>query len=171
MRTKILSIILVGSLLFTPSQAVAHVMVADVHGTSGALLHVTPDDNPEAGAVTHLYFDVDQKTNLKDARIKLEVLSDTGGINEEIPVDRKGQVIASSIVFPVRGIYYLTLSIVPAIGGETVLFKYPLRVERSVLSPNPKRTIPFWAMAGFIGSLWALCALVLTGIRRKQGRK
>lgn len=45
-------------------KAYAHVLVSDESNTVGAVLHITPDDDPIAGESAHIFFDVQDKNSL-----------------------------------------------------------------------------------------------------------
>jgi hypothetical protein len=155
-------------IVMTPNVASAHVVVPDTTGKTGAIFHVTPDDDPIAGATTGLYYELDPSSNLQTATATLLITSASGGISETVPATLKGQTVSASFDFPVRDLYYLSLSVVPADHSLPALtFNSSQRITHSS-GANPEVVVPIWAKLGILASVWSLTLLFLTAIRRRR---
>ena len=156
-------------LLCMPRLALAHILVADSSNTAGAVLHVTPEDDPVAGETTGIYYEVGSKIDLKSSKVSLIISSDTGGINLAIPVTIHDQTVSAGFNFPVRGLYFLTLRIAPnEKTGKEIVFTSSQRVTHSLKGANPAVEVPTWARAGLILSVWAVLLLLLVAIKRRR---
>lgn len=85
--------------------ASAHVLITDRSNTRGAILHLTPDDDPVAGQEATLYFDTQTQTNAVSVSIQNkdgEVSSKTMGLD--------GTLATTQYVFPAQGVYRLTFT-------------------------------------------------------------
>lgn len=148
--------------------AEAHTLVKDSQAKSGAILHVTPDDDPIAGQSTSLMLDV-QDASLSNSQLiaSLTVIDD---INREIKVPARihGKAIAADYTFPRQGLYTLVFSTQQG-GQQTLSFTESLRVSRGAINEAAIATsIPLWAGLGVLGSVIAMTVMgVIAFIRRK----
>jgi hypothetical protein len=152
---------------FASGVAMAHVLVVDTTGKVGAVLHVTPDDDPIAGATTGIYYEVQTKESLEKSIINLTIKSDTGSIQESIPVSTHGRTIASAFDFPIRGLYYIDLTITPQ-DSAPIIFHTSERVTQGISGASAANPVPVWANAGLILSVWSLFLLSIAGFRHRK---
>ncbi len=168
---RLVGLVLVGALLL-PASVSAHVLVPDTTGTSGAVLHFSPDDSVRAGVGTYFHYDVRSKTKVHNDNVMLRIQDAAGGINELVPVKVNGNDVAANFAFPLRGIYFLTLTVLSTSETEkTVNFAYTLRIEHSVLANDPSPTIPLWVLAGLVISTWLCVFSVFKAIKLPRPRK
>lgn len=159
--------VIFASLLLLPKVVMAHILVADTTRTTGTILHTTPEDYPEAGATMGIYYEVDSKTNLDRANVSLLISSDTGGIQQDAPVVVKGQTVSSAFNFPVRGLYYLELSVITS-SQKTIVFESSQQITRSVSGIDPISVSPNWAKSGLLTTVWAIMLLVIIATKRRK---
>jgi hypothetical protein len=144
--------------------ASAHVVL---HSTSanqaGAVLHVSPDDDPVAGQPSQLFYD------LKDAAPHNATLIVTGanGYRTSEPVFVNGTTVSATYTFPTQGTYHLTLKAFGAAGGY--FFEYDQAVTRGKLAGASVDTQPDWADAVFVAAACALAVVIIVGINNRRG--
>lgn len=119
-----LSLVLGASLAIQPVIH-AHVLIKDQTGQAGAVLHVTPDDDPIAGQKSELYYSTQGIDGAK--RASLTVVAQDGS-RESVQAQVTGQGVSTEYTFPARGVYELRLR-VDTVSGERML-NYTQRVER-----------------------------------------
>jgi disulfide bond formation protein DsbB len=150
--------------LFPAVRASAHVLIADETNTVGAILHLTPDDDPVAGTTTGIFYDVQTPIDLNNAAVHLQITNAEETISESVVTTREGSTASGAFIFPIRGLYYLTLSISSRAGGPEVkplTFRSSVRITRSLSGRDPKPETPAWATFGLIMSVWGLSASLL----------
>lgn len=160
-------IILVVSQVLLPKTVMAHDLVTDTSGKVGTILHFTPGDDPIAGQTTGIYYEVDGKTPLTNAVVTLVIRSDSGGIVESIPVEIKNQSVSAAFNFPIRGLYYLELSVTTN-SQDIVVFDSTQRITQSLNGSDPVNKSPTWAKAGLVFSVWVFILLLITGVKRRK---
>jgi hypothetical protein len=116
------------ALVFIPAPASAHVLKVD--GTIGAVLHIDPNDSPEAGTPASIFFD------LKDSsgKFSIEKCACAVTITEGDKTVFNRNLISLAAVtytFPEIGLYDVSLSGSPKDGASFDAFKlsYDIRVE------------------------------------------
>ncbi|MES2876662.1 MAG: hypothetical protein V4678_04295 [Patescibacteria group bacterium] len=129
MRTKLMVGALLALLVATTAQPVsAHVLIRDVNDSVGAVLHITPDDDPVAGSSADLNFSL-QNESLAGSTVQIQITDQASGRTATIkPVSGAGAVSAR-YVFPSKGVYDITLNIS---GRANYTFKHVQRVSRGV---------------------------------------
>lgn len=118
-----------------PSYASAHVLQSD--RSIGAVMHVDPDDDPEAGKPATFFFDIKDKTNrftLSACDCSVQVLQNGSELTKNALGSASSglTVPAFSFTFPVRGIYSLRVHGSPKTPGafDEFTLTYPIRVDR-----------------------------------------
>lgn len=102
----------------------------------------------------------------------LRIQDAAGGINELVPVKVSGNDVAANFAFPLRGIYFLKLTVLASNETEkTVDFAYTLRIEQSVLANDPSPIIPLWVLVGLVISTWLCVFSVFKAIQLPRPRK
>lgn len=154
--------------MLIPQWAAAHGLIADETGKIGAILHIAPDDDPVAGQISGLGFDVHTPEDISNWAIKLSV-NRPGGKTDEVPVTAKVRSIHGEYTFAGRGVYELDLSLKPKSGDvPATVFKYSLRVTRGVTGQSEAVPAPLWAQAGCLIAVWGLMVLVIVAYNRRQ---
>jgi|GEM_PF-7084318 len=158
-------------ILVLPQTAFAHVLVPDLTGKTGAILHLGTDDNPVAGQLSGIFYDVHTDLDLSKTTPVLIVTNAADSSQISVPVAASGQSVHGAYVFPTRGLYYLNLSINPSSISppfDSLTFSYSLRVTAGTLgtqTSNPD--VPAWAPAGLAITGWLLLMLVITIFKRR----
>jgi hypothetical protein len=158
-KILILSLILC---IFLPSSASAHVLLQNSERTMGAVLHITPDDDPIAGESSNLVFDIqDQAVTNENYSFTLQIF-DSLGAPQVIPTSINKTVISASHIFPTQGLYRIELRADPV---ETA--KQPLTFTHSQLvsrgSSSVSNMFSKFALAE-IGLIASGCGLLILGI-------
>lgn len=128
----------------------------------GAVLHVTPDDDPVAGELSGLVFDIqDQSVTNKTYSFALQII-DLSGNSQIIPISINNSVISASHIFPAQGLYRIELRGDPVNTAEQPLtFTHSQLISRgSILTHRPS---PKFALAE-IGLVTSSCGLAVLGI-------
>lgn len=125
----------------------------------GAILHITPDDDPIAGESSSLVFDI-QNQNVTNTTYSFTLeISSPHGNKEVIPTSIKGTVVAASYTFPSRGLYILTLRAEPLdISKPTLTFRHSQQISRGGGVAESPPSYPL-AEAGLVASVSALLVL------------
>lgn len=140
----------------------AHTLIADDSKTKGAILHLTPDDDPIAGQPSTLFFDVQNTATDTDAVVTLTVKKD--GEQAEVQAKLDGSLATFDYTFPSQGVYSLVFS-VPS-SDRTYTFTVDWRVSRGVVASaldTPRHT---WAEMALLASGVGLALLVVTMLGR-----
>src|SRR5688500_5203724 len=95
--------------VFLPSAASAHVLVADTAKNAGAILHITPDDDPITGEPSELFFDIQPATITTHTHaFTLKVINDHGD-EEVVPIQVSGSAISATYTFSKPAAYTVQL--------------------------------------------------------------
>lgn len=161
--------------LFLPAKASAHVFFRDKSGTSGAVMHVTPDDDPIAGETAEFYFELeDSAPSTEEANYLMYVINDG---SQDVAATRSAgeRSVAASYVFPSQGAYTIELHAYlgydpanQAAADDPVIFAYDMRVTRgTAVSPLDQPRFA-WAEAGLVMSITSLAAVLVAAAARRQ---
>jgi hypothetical protein len=159
----ILALIL--SIIILPQTVSAHVLVNDASGTVGAVLHIVPDDDPVAGQTAKLFFDV-QTERLNEKTTVLTVVNNATHEEAKLPVKVEGSSIVAEYVFPIQGIYQLTLTVA---ADKEYTFVYSQRVSRAVnggTSAQQAFSLANFALI-FSGTLFLFLLIVMFNYRKE----
>jgi xanthine/uracil/vitamin C permease (AzgA family) len=151
----------------TPTIASAHVLVMDESKSAGAILHITPDDDPIAGQSATLYFDMQGK-RAADTRVTLAIKDDYGAASQVSiePGEAKGSLITASYIFPKQGVYTITFTVRQ--DDRTYTFAQSQRVARGVSGSALDRPTYAWAEALTAGCGVGLAVLVIVAFNRRK---
>ncbi|RYX78440.1 hypothetical protein EON76_06110 [bacterium] len=150
--------------LFSAPAAHAHVLLTDSKNRVGAILHVSPDDDPIAGQPSRIFFDIQSDlSGVSENTTRLTVTDETA--TTIVPVTVRGSYISTDYTFATQGAYQLKLT-VPTRKSE-LLFTTTQRVSRG-LSNNQPHPAQSWAKSVVISSL---CAIFILGIVAFNRRK
>ena len=143
--------------LFTPAAAQAHVLQRDSSGKIGALLHITPDDNPIAGEQSNIYIDL-QPLPPGELTVVLEITT-AGGSSEAVAAELVGSGARAQHTFPAQGVYELRLTITS--NSDTYALAFTQRVSRGVGSADVQQTHSWAEAVLFVGAAAAIILAVL----------
>lgn len=149
--------------LLTSSEAAAHVLIKDVSGAKGAIVHIQPDDDPIAGEPATLYFDT-QGTQNDTVSLKVRNIP-TGKTDEIAPTTASGSLAALRYTFPTQGVYELTFKVSDE---NTYTFTKYQRVSRGIATNNSTSSTYVWAEMLFIASGIGLIVLFATFINHRK---
>ena len=122
--------------ILSASPSYAHVLQSN--NDIGAVLHITPDDDPIAGAVSNFFFSFKDKNNafiLSQCVCEMKILQGEKEIYSQPLIQRyenSESDATASYTFPQKNIYTIQVSGKP-IGGnafKTFTLTYPIRVEK-----------------------------------------
>jgi hypothetical protein len=156
--------LLILSCFLFAQQASAHVLVMDSTNTQGAILHIIPDDDPVAGEVSQLYFDM-QQTNDTVREVRL-VIRDEAGAESSVDTTVKGALVTASYIFPAQGAYEIRYTVIE--DRNEYVFTQAQRVSRGIVSSALNTPNYSWAQALLIASG---VGLVILGILVWNHRK
>lgn len=167
-----LSFVVAALLLSFGRPAQAHVLIPDNTEKIGAILHLSPDDDPVARKLTGIHFEVQASIDLKKSAANMVVESGDGGIKETIPAVTDGTAVFAQVVFPLPGLYYVTLVIDPPgsnpASSQPRTFRTAVQVTRIANGTKVTPHVPEWAKVGLVLTQWLMAALVLIIIGRRK---
>jgi hypothetical protein len=137
-----------------PSYAAAFSVVRSEDGSSGAVVYLTPGDDPVAGMPGVAHYEL-QKPVSDHANVALAIRTSDGGVNHSSPASIHDGKVAAAYEFALRGRYELTLTVTEP-GLQPVRY-----VQSVVVSRNNKaedRRTPAWAPFGVAGGLMLMLA-------------
>jgi hypothetical protein len=160
MKKLIAGMVLLG-LILLPVSAKAHVLIADTGRQTGAVLHVTPDDDPIAGKPSDLFFELDaSKISSTTHALTLSAANSTGA-QTSIPAHARGNTVSAAYTFPSQGVYTISLAAEPLQPGEQRYeFSHTQRISRgTALAAQPKAPQHDWAYAAVVASTSVMVVL------------
>lgn len=121
--------IFVVSLTISGTRAYAHVLISDEQNSVGAVLHITPDDDPVAGEKAQLFLNTQDLGIRSGAGVSLTV-TDASDNDTIINTIATRTYAGFTYTFPRTGLYRLSFDAVEDSKGRKYSFKYDLRVSR-----------------------------------------
>lgn len=154
------------AVLCFPRVVFAHVLVKDTTTDSGAVLHITPDDDPVAGEQAALFYDIrDPSLAMVKPEIMLTVTDAQGSIST-LRAHVQGTSVSASYVFPRQGVYRISLLLLHD-GRQLHDFTYSQRISRGTAGTVHYRA-PAWAEVGSTMALLSLGALAIVVFNRRD---
>jgi len=141
--------------------ASAHVLITDTTNTKGAILHITPDDDPIAGDAATLYFDMQGAGEAVSMTI-----TDAAGVVETSTAKVNGSLATSTYTFPAQGVYRLTFT--EKVNDKKYTFVHSQRVSRGVTASALDTPLYPWAELLLIASGVAFAVLVIVAFNRRK---
>lgn len=139
-------------------KAAAHVLLMDETGTVGAVLHISPDDDPVAGERTGFFLDVQNLPAASDD-LSLTVVDTQSGL--EMPSDDP-----QNFVFPARGRYRLVFTINSE--GKIYTFSHEQLVSRGVATGASHTPDHQWAEALLLTGVIGMVLLIVVVFNRRE---
>lgn len=177
---RFFSLLLLGLLFFlAPQTVLAHVLKSD--GSVGAVVHISPDDDPVAGEQSSFYFEFKDKEGKFDPQkcfCSVSILqSDKEIFTQSLFTDNNDPSLKNasfSFTFPERNIYQIKISGKPQ-NGEFSPFelRYDIRVEKTAnSSKNPdKQDNWFWAHAVHLAGGFLLGGFLVFALIAQKRKK
>lgn len=159
----LISAVLLG-LIASPA-TFAHVLITDTTNTKGAVLHLTPDDDPIAGQPATLYLDVQDLQVNKNGDASLVIRASDGSETKIIPRS-SGALFTATYTFPTQGVYLLTYII--QADAQTYTFTQSQRVSRGVSSQAMASSNYPWAQIVLVATGVSALLLVLLIVNRRK---
>lgn len=163
MKKLLFAILLIFALL-PANHANAHVFITDDSNQQGAVLHITPDDDPIAGDQSTLNLDT-QKLNREIKKSTLTI-TDPRGATTDVSLDTNGTLHQAKYTFPTQGTYQLTFTLKTI--DSSMTFSRSQRVTRGVASGALSRPNYTWARLGLLASGIEFLVLVILVTNRRH---
>lgn len=129
----------------------AHVLIADERDRVGAVLHITPDDDPIAGKSAHIFYDIqDDAYHAGKYEAMLEIEDMETRKSDEVAMDVQGSYVRGVYTFATQGVYELTLSV-----------RHADRTDRFVVTQRVSRGTPAEMQSDDVRHRWAELLLVV----------
>lgn len=165
MKKGILALLIVAACFMPVSEASAHVLVMDETKTTGAVLHIIPDDDPIAGQPSSLYFDMQDALTRDDVVVEL-LISNSRGDSEIVETKRSGSLVTATYTFPAQGVYGLTYTVTS--GDEAYTFRQAQRVSRGISSVTLEQPFHAWAQVLLAISVFGLAIVAIVAFNRRK---
>lgn len=163
MKVILKNLLLTGVLLLSlPFVSSAHVLKHD--SSVGAIMHISPDDDPIIGQISTVYFDIKDKDNKftpEKCFCAFKVLKDDAEVYSQLLFQNSNLKAEADYTFTEKGDYTIELDGDPKNEEDfdEFDFKFPVHVEREI-KPVPKVN-HFWHYILIGGA--ALVALSMIG--------
>lgn len=148
----------------------AHVLFVDEAARVAAVFHSNPDDDPIAGEVSELYFDIqddDSRARIPYSGYNLSITDEAGQVTK-VPLRVSDSTVIAEYTFPSRGLYKLSLRSQPAYDEfQKVSLSGSIRVNRGVGTTTITRSNDA-AILGLTAGMtaFALLAIVFVTYRK-----
>lgn len=154
----------VASLFGTIQPADAHVLIRDDANSIGAILHITPDDDPIAGEESSIYFNL-RGQSLRESDVTITITDESTNQPVTLAVTTTSSGVETTYTFPSRGVYQINLDIQ---GQRDYSFSHTQRVSRGIGTDAAQTNSYPLATAALVLSSVTLALLVLIFINRKK---
>ena len=144
--------------------ASAHVFVPDETKVRGAIVHITPDDDPIAGQKATIYFDVQDSILKPDSTVALVIQGE--GSREEMTAKFDDSLATFAYTFPSQGVYELVFSV--NTGSNAYTFKQSHRVARGAAVNALDQPSHEWARITLLASGIGFALMLITVINRRR---
>lgn len=142
----------------------AHVLLMDESNTSGAILHIMPDDDPIAGELSDMYFDRQGAAGTDKASVSLSISNGSGEV-QRVQLETTGSLSTGEYTFPAQGVYELTFTV--QAGENEYTYTQTQRVSRGIASASSETPKYYWAEALLVGTAVAFLVLVIIALNRR----
>lgn len=111
-------------------EARAHVLIRDKSGQYGAVLHISPADDPVVGERATIFFDfAGSNVDLNNYNFNLEISSPSGQESAEV-IYEESSGLRASYIFPRTGVYNLHLRAESKADSQIIELTYDQRISR-----------------------------------------
>ena len=164
-KILLLLVLTFSTALYTDQDASAHVLIRDRSGTVGAVLHITPGDDPVAGMSSTISLSIDN-TSLNGNNSKLVVKNVATGFTEDLKYTQNNGALTAQYIFPSQGTYELTIQ-AQASGTKKYNFAYTQRVSKGVGFSAETSTYPL-ARFAFISTCVLYLLTIIVVVKKKK---
>lgn len=165
-RLFMLSASILGLCLLLAADCQAHVFITDSSSRTGAVLHITPDDNPIAGRKASLFFDTQGKLLDKSSQVKLSIAQESKDTYQVVETRIDGSLVTADYIFPSQGVYHLRYVVEHPDGDY--LFEQTTRISRGVSLQAVDKSTHTWAEGLLVICLVAAMILLILAWNRRQ---
>ncbi|KKW02902.1 MAG: hypothetical protein UY35_C0010G0010 [Candidatus Saccharibacteria bacterium GW2011_GWC2_48_9] len=143
----------------------AHVLITDETNSMGAVLHITPDDDPIAGSSSHIFFDI-QDDRYQNASYEANLaIVDQRGDRSDVDTDISGSYVSARYTFAAQGVYKLELTV--RRGNASEIFTVNQRVSRGTSGDETSPAVRHgWAEALIVLSATGVGVLAVVWLSR-----
>lgn len=159
------SIGLMAGLCVMIQDAYAHVLIRDISGSKGAILHIIPDDDPIAGKKATIFFDMQNTTN-SIHKATLDITRQNSHETVSVKTALDGSLITADFIFPRQGVYLLKYQI--EVGSETYIFEQSTRISRGVAVGAVDKTRHTWAEGLLVACGTVFAVLLIVAFNRRR---
>ena len=163
-RALSLLVVSFGMMILLPRTASAHVLIQDVTGTVGAVLHITPGDDPVAGMPSTISLSIDD-TSLSENNSKFTIKNKADESIDAIQYTQNKGTLTAEYVFPTQGTYELRI-MVRTTKNKNYDFTYVQRVSKGVGTNIEDSTHPL-ARFIFLSTSIALVYTIVFFVKRR----
>ena len=164
-KILLILIIILCCMSVLPQIVTAHVLISDDTQSVGAVLHIVPDDDPIAGELTNLLFDI-QAQKIDKNNPELTITNTATRAADDVPIKVDGSSVTADYTFLTQGVYKISLVVS---SDNTYTFSYTQRVSRGLTgSALDKPTYPLANLALVFCSTLFLFLLIIMLNRRKE---
>lgn len=154
--------IIVLSIIEVAPSAWAHVLVVDDSGQVGAILHVSPADEPVVGQESQLFLDVDRDLPSGTNTAKM-TLRDEQGNASDVAAKLTGRQVEADYTFMEQGKYNLEFTI--GSGANQLVFRQTVQV----VGAESGSQFYGWAITLAVATAIGLLALIIVFVFNVRG--
>ncbi len=149
MSKRFLMLFAILAAMLLPASASAHVLVKDEAGGTGAIFHVSPDDDLTANKQVTLFFDIQDSTITSASSQAQLTITDDQEVTAVAPSKITESNVSAEYVFPREGLYQIQLTIKRG-GTTTHIFSQSEYVSGGTAAA---RKAPAWAEIGIMATM------------------
>lgn len=151
-------------IVLVPLSTSAHVLVMDATDSSGAILHIMPDDDPIAGEEAEIYFDRQVDSGRETAEVTLTI-RDSLGVETRVATKTSENLTTARYVFDQQGVYTLVFSVKD--GVKESIYEHTQRVMRGALASESSLAVHPWAEALLVFCVVGMAVLFVIFFNRR----
>lgn len=153
-------------LLLVPQAVQAHVLIRDTNNSSGAIVHIMPDDDPIAGQPSTIIFDIQNKALATTAYTATLQIINAAGQAVDVPLTINGNLLRAEYTFATQGVYILKLKLSSA--TTNLEFNHSQRVTRGVAGTAVAAQAYPWVQIALVGSISLFLLLIVIAINYRK---
>lgn len=139
------------------SRVSAHVLITDDTNSKGAILHIIPDDDPVAGEISTIFFDM-QNSGINDVLLRID--------GNPVTTRFDGSLATAEYIFPTQAEYEMRFTV--RANEATYVFTHNQRVTRGVSASPLDQADHIWAEITLLTSALGLVLLFIVAINRRS---
>ena len=152
--------------VYAATDVSAHVLIRDESKTVGAVLHITPGDDPVAGESSTISLSINN-ASLRSSDSLLFVKNTTTGTTDALKYSQNNGALTAEYVFPSQGTYDLTIE-ARASDTKKYNFTYTQRVSKGLGTNTDATTYPLARFGLFATSIVFLLTVFVVLKKKKD---